>query len=74
MLAVGDPPSGRADELAGVDDGRVSDHGDKIPLAARFDAQDIEPVLGVVKRDALHQPRQCLGWCRRAARDRLSQI
>jgi hypothetical protein len=73
VLAVADPPSRRADELAGTDDGSVPNHGDKVALSAGFDPEETEPVLGVVVGDALHQPRQCLGWCCRAGRDRLSQ-
>ena len=52
----------RLDELAGRDHRGVADDGDQVALAARFDPQHAEAVLGVVERDALDQAGQNLGW------------
>ena len=51
----------RLDELAGRDHRRVTEDGDQVRLAAGFDAQHAEPVLFVVKRDAVDQPGQDIG-------------
>jgi hypothetical protein len=40
----------------------VTKDGDQIALAAGFDAQHAEPVLFVVKGDALDEPGEELGW------------
>ena len=59
--AVVDPASACLDELAGRDNRGMTDEGDEIALAAGFDTQNAEAVLGVVERDAVDQPRQELG-------------
>ena len=59
--AVVDPGAARLDELAGRDHRGVAEDGDQIALAAGFDPQHAEAVLGVVERDALDQPGQDLG-------------
>ena len=46
----------------------MADEGDEIALAAGFDTQNAEAVLGIVERDAVDQPGQDLGrrahsWC-----------
>jgi hypothetical protein len=40
----------------------VAENGDQVALAARFDAQDAEPVLCIVEGDALDQTSENLGW------------
>ena len=40
----------------------MAEHGDQVALAARFDTEDAEAVLGVVEGDALDQTGQNLGW------------
>jgi hypothetical protein len=67
MRAVVDPRPARLDELAGRDHRRMADEGDEIALAAGFDTQNAEPVLGVVECDPVDQPSQDLG---RGARPR----
>jgi hypothetical protein len=59
--AVADPGSGRLGELAGRDHGRVAENRYQVTLAAGFDPQREEPVLCVVKGDALYQSGQNLG-------------
>ena len=68
VRAVVDPGPARLDELAGRDHRGMADDGDEIALAAGFDAQHAEAVLGVVERDPVDQPSQDLGrgacsWC-----------
>ena len=53
--AVVDPGPARLDELAGRDHRRVADEGDEVALAAGFDTQNAEAVLGVVERDPVDQ-------------------
>ena len=55
MRAVVDPAATRLDELAGRDHRCVTEDGDQVALAAGFDAQHAEPVLVVVKGDALDE-------------------
>ena len=62
MRAVVDPAAARLDELAGRDHRGMAEDGDQIALAAGFDPQHAEAVLGVVERDALDQAGQNLGW------------
>ncbi len=50
-----------------VDPACMADEGDEIALAAGFDTQNAEPVLGVVECDPVDQPSQDLG---RGARPR----
>jgi hypothetical protein len=40
----------------------MANDGDQITLTSGFDAQNTEAVLGVVKRDAVDQTGQNLGW------------
>jgi hypothetical protein len=47
--AVVDPGSARLDELAGRDHRGMANDGDEIALAAGFDAQNAEAVVGVVE-------------------------
>jgi hypothetical protein len=65
MGAVVDPGAIRLDELTGRDHRRMAKDGDQIALAAGFDTQNTEAVLGVVERDAVDQTGQDL---RRGAR------
>ena len=73
-----DPGPARLDELAGGDHRRMPDEGDEIALAAGFDPQHAEAVVGVVKGDAVDQAGQNLrrayrqGPCHRSARDAVS--
>jgi hypothetical protein len=68
MRAVIDPGPARLNELAGRDHRGMADYGDEIALAAGFDTQNAEAVLGVVERDPVDQPSQDFGrracsWC-----------
>jgi hypothetical protein len=51
--AVIDPVPGRLQEFAGRDAGGMADDGNQVPVAARLDAQNAEPVLGIVERHPL---------------------
>jgi hypothetical protein len=42
----------------------VTDHGYQVPLSTRLDLQDAEPILLVVERHALDQPRENLAMGR----------
>jgi hypothetical protein len=55
MRAVVDPGPARLDELAGRDHRGMPDEGDEIALAASFDAEHAEAVLGIVEGDAVDQ-------------------
>ena len=63
--AVVEPGSTCLDELAGRDHRGMANEGDEIALAASFDTQNAEAVLGVMKRDAVDQARQDLHRARR---------
>ena len=68
MDAVGtvvDPGSTCLNELGGRDHRGVANEGNEIALAAGFDTQNAEAVLGVVERDAVDQARQDLRRARR---------
>jgi hypothetical protein len=67
VSAVVDPEPVRLDELTGRNHRGMSDEGNEIALAAGFDSQNAEAVLGVMQRDAVDQPSQDLG---RGARPR----
>jgi hypothetical protein len=43
----------------------MANEGDEIALAAGFDTQNAEAVLGVMERDAVDQPRQEFDRARR---------
>jgi hypothetical protein len=60
--AVVDPASARLDELAGRDHRGMANKGYEIALAAGFNTQHAEAILGVVERDAIDQAGQNLGW------------
>src|SRR5207248_448467 len=62
MRTVVDPASARLDELAGRDHRGMADEGDQVALAAGFDTQNAEAVLGVVERDTVDQSGQNLRW------------
>jgi hypothetical protein len=61
-VRVVDPGSTCLDELAGRNHRGMSDEGDEIALAAGFNAQNAEAVLGIVERDPVDQPSQNVGW------------
>jgi len=65
VRAVIYPGAARLDELAGRDHCGVANDGDEIALAAGFDTQNAEAVLGIVERDAVDQARQDLRRARR---------
>ncbi len=52
--AVVDPGPARLDKLAGGDHRSMSDEGNQVALAAGFDAQHAEAILGVVERDTVY--------------------
>jgi hypothetical protein len=61
IRAVVNPGPARLDELAGRDHRCMANEGDEIALAAGFDRQNAEAVLGVVERNPVDQPSQDLG-------------
>ena len=65
VRAVIYPGAARLDKLAGRDHCGVANNGDEIALAAGFDTQNAEAVLGIVERDAVDQARQDLRRARR---------
>jgi hypothetical protein len=62
VCAVIDPGSTRLNELACRDHRGVAENRDQVTLAARFDTQNTEAVLGVVKSHPVDQTGQNLGW------------
>jgi len=58
--AVVDPEPACLDEFAGGDDRGMADEGDEIALAAGFDPQHAEAILGVMEGDAVDQAGQNL--------------
>jgi hypothetical protein len=58
VRAVVDPGPAGLNKLAGRDYRRVADDSNQVALAASFDTQNAEPVIGVVERDAVDQPGQ----------------
>jgi hypothetical protein len=69
---VVDPGPTCLNELAGRDHRGMANESNEIALAAGFDTQNAEAVLGVVERDPVDQPGQDLGrgacsWCFRAS-------
>src|SRR6516225_1365113 len=62
MRAVIDPGPACLDELACRDHRRMAKDGDQVALAAGFDAQHAEAVLGVVERYPVDESGQDLGW------------
>ena len=61
VCAIVRPCSGDLHELAGGDDGRVTDNGDEVSVTARLHADHAESVVEVVKRYALDDAGQHLG-------------
>ena len=56
VSAIVDPGSARLNELAGRDHRCVTEDGDQVALASRFDAQHAEAVLVVMKGYAFDKP------------------
>jgi hypothetical protein len=72
MRAVVDPSPARLNEFAGGNHRSMADNGDRVALAAGFDAEHAEAIVRVVEGDPVNESRQDLRRAHRRSGPSLS--